>query len=138
MTTIIIAVIVLLLVLVLIGAYYAMNTGTPGPVQTSPKTAAAPATKTFTLEGCEGQPPVLECPAGKSIKKGSIKYGRWNNNVCPHPTVGPRTVPKSQTFDLPADALGKQKYQYGAINVVHGADPYPGVYKQFAVEYTCV
>src|SRR4051812_25371038 len=48
---------------------------------------------TKTLTGCDGSSPVVDCGTGV-IKSGSVKYGRWNNSACPHPTVNGSTPPR--------------------------------------------
>ena len=65
---------------------------TPGG-STAPVTApvAAPVAETvFKLAGCEAEEANLKCSNGK-IKTAKIKYGRWDNNTCPHPTITPTT-----------------------------------------------
>lgn len=83
---------------------------------------------------CEGVESTLSCPNG--IKSGNIKYGRWDNNSCVHPTVSSTTPSKIQNYELPQSILGKNTYT-GTIHTLLNSDPYPGVYKQYTVDYTC-
>src|SRR5690606_18342412 len=81
----------------------------------------------FRVVGCES-PPVLKCPTGTNISQGTVKYGRWDNTICP--PVNSDTPAQFEEYPLYADALGKQTYQYPSIHSVHG-DPYPNVPKHY-------
>lgn len=91
--------------------------------------------ETFVVSGCESEKKDLKCPPNKKITDGNIKYGRWDNKLCPHPTVNSSTKPIFKTYPL---------LKYPAIvqsGIVSNSnlkdDPYGGVYKHYSVDYTC-
>ncbi len=87
--------------------------------------------------GCEAAPAVLSCPSGQVIGSGGIKYGRWDMNTCPHPTVTPTTAPFSKDYNLPSQFLGKQTATLTGFNNILNAWNTPAVYKQYEINYTC-
>jgi hypothetical protein len=127
-------------------AYYLFLAGSPGagspgagsPVA-GPSVAGAVASIVKHFSGCENDTPkVLTCPAGTVIKDGTVKYGRWDNNVCPHATVSSTTASKFKTYPLPPKYIGGQTADIsGTMNLSVGNDPYPNVYKQVEIDYTC-
>lgn len=87
------------------------------------------------VTGCESQPPVLVCPQGYSIKAGVIRYGRWDTSSCP---PNPPVAPRFQEFSsLPVGTQNQNRYNFGPLNQTLGADPYPGVLKQYSVRFAC-
>lgn len=110
---------------------------TPGVGNPAP-TPPPPAPVSFTLTGCEADPVTLTCSQG-AIKSATIKYGRWNNTVCPHVTINASTTPTWKTYTL-RSALGKTSHRVvDAKNFDPDVneDPYPGVYKHWEIQYTC-
>lgn len=98
---------------------------------------ADPAAFTGSLTGCEGNGTTFSCPTGKTLTAATVKYGRWNNNECPHSTVQPGTGISYTTKEL--DVAGKSTYSVpGDLNTFVGKDPFPSVYKHYQVDYTCV
>ncbi|NBP58348.1 hypothetical protein EBU71_17815 [bacterium] len=90
---------------------------------------------TTSLVGCESQPiPPIVCPPGKNISNAILTYGRWNNNVCPHPTI---TGNQAQGFKRQpiSDATGKNSFS--GISITSLGDPVPNVFKHWEVNYTC-
>jgi hypothetical protein len=88
---------------------------------------------TYKYTGCEADPVTFaECPNG--ISSGTIKYGRWDNNVCPHGTINADTAIKSETYPLTSGTKSIVGYTY---NEMLSSDPFPGVYKQIELEYKC-
>jgi len=88
--------------------------------------------------GCEGQGATVQCPSGQTIAGGSIKYGRWNNNVCPHGTVNGNTAARVATGQLPNHCIGKNSCQFNVDNNYGLGDPYGGTYKHFEISPQCV
>jgi hypothetical protein len=92
----------------------------------------------FTLTGCEADPVTLTCSQG-AISSATIKYGRWNNTVCPHVTINASTTPAWKTYTL-RSALGKNAHRVVDTKNLDpdvNEDPYPGVYKHWEIQYTC-
>jgi hypothetical protein len=92
---------------------------------------------TQTISGCEVEPANLTCDTGY-IKTATMKYGRWDNSVCPHATVTSNTEKREKIYNL-SDAIGKSSY---SIKAKHShpnvnEDIFRGVYKQWQVDYTC-
>lgn len=79
--------------------------------------------------GCEGDSVVFDCDNG--ISDGTIKYGRWDNTICSHPTVNDSTKSEYIEKDLTPDSIEIQDY-----NSLFG-DPIPGVYKHYDIKYRC-
>lgn len=86
--------------------------------------------ETFTITGCEGESKPLVCSAGK-VPSGIIKYGRWDNSICPHPTVNGSTPSVFKTYPVTSDMSSMS-----GIDTVKD-DPYYGVAKHYTVDYTC-
>lgn len=84
------------------------------------------------IKGCENDPSKLICPLGKTVSGGTIKYGRWDNTICPGIGVSSTTVPKFANFNISAGT----KSISGMYNYV-GSDPYPNVFKHYELKYTC-
>ena len=72
-----------------------------------------------------------ECPNG--IASGTIKYGRWDNTICPHGTVGPNTAPVFKEYPLTAGITSIP----GAINTFVKDDPLYGTAKHYEASYIC-
>jgi hypothetical protein len=86
----------------------------------------------YTKSGCEGVGASLsECPNG--IASGTIKYGRWDNTICPHGTVNANTAAVFKEYPLTAGI----KEIPGAINTFVKDDPLYGVAKHYYAEYIC-
>ena len=70
--------------------------------------------KTNVVIGCHDEPlKPLECGANHVLEKGTIRWGRWNKNVCSNidktkfkPIQD--TIFKSKYYDIPKEFLGKQ------------------------------
>jgi hypothetical protein len=91
---------------------------------------------TTSLVGCQSQPiPPIVCPPGKIISNAILTYGRWNNNVCPHPTI---TGNQAQGFKRQpiSDATGKNSFS--GISTTSLGDPVPNVFKHWEVTYSCI
>jgi hypothetical protein len=93
-----------------------------------------PAPTQYTIVGCEADSASLACPDGTSIQSGYIRYGRWDNTVCPHPTV--KNNGRDIAFPLPTNFIGQKSVTISDWNSLKG-DPRRGVYKHFKVDYTC-
>lgn len=93
------------------------------------------------VSGCENvTPPAVKCPAGSTVSAVSMKYGRWDNKVCPHATVKSNTAAKSQTYPIAQTYLGKQSIDWKgakALGLAGNKDPYQGMFKQFEIDATC-
>lgn len=115
-------------------------TTTIAPTTTfAPTTTIAPVMYSAFAEGYEEQPVTLSCNTGTKIKSAKIKYGRWDNTKFTqnHPTVTSNTPAIFKEYDL-VNAIGKQSYTpNNSKNTELGEDPYPGVYKQWEINYTC-
>jgi hypothetical protein len=109
-----------------------------------------------TISGCEGtDAAVLQSPSGQVITAARLKYGRWNNAICPHSTVSTGTATggafgisagvalgtpsASKEYNLNS-AIGKSTYTIDAgqfnTNSDVNDDPYSGVYKHWEITYT--
>lgn len=108
-------------------ASWCVNASSPAP---------APQIGTYTVGNCQNGPVTATCPTGQVISGGTVKYGRWDNTACPHSTVTASTPAKSSMFPLPADATGKSSYTMA--DATGFSDPYPGVFKQYELNYACV
>lgn len=101
-------------------------------------------TKPVTVSGCENDKvPDLKCDDGWIFSKApELKYGRWNNKICPHPTVNPKTPNKETQFKpypLSSAFVGKQVATFNgktAYNLAND-DPVPGILKHYEVNGTC-
>lgn len=108
----------------------------PAPVTKSAGTPAAPANVNKQISGCEADTALLRCDSGL-IKGGNLRYGRWDNSVCPHPTVNASTLPKEKTYPVPNICLGKKECSLAGYNAFLNEDVYPNVYKQWEAKYQC-
>lgn len=99
----------------------------------------------FQINGCEGESPpksiILNCPENSAIDSVSVKYGRWDNNVCLHNTVTRNTPPSFRVYTTNAH-VGKQSANMGDFSqvirdVIKRDDPAPNIYKQYQVDYVC-
>jgi len=88
--------------------------------------------------GCEGQRATIQCPSGQTIAGGTVKYGRWNNNVCHHGTVKRNTGSRVATGQLPKKCVGQNSCQFTVDNGYGLGDPYGGTYKHFEVAPQCL
>lgn len=121
-----------------VGVFFMMRTGN-STTQTSEVTPEPTPELTFkptpvpanTISGCEGENKPLVCPSGKVVTSGEIKYGRWDNSICPHPTVNSSTPSVFKTYPVTPgmDSIS-------GIDTVKD-DPYPDVFKHYTVNYTC-
>ena len=72
------------------------------------------------------------CPTGQFITSGSLKFGRWDNTICPGPGVNVSTPISFGVFTLPFFCLqGVNSCNLGnskSLVSIFG-DPYPGVFK---------
>ena len=95
----------------------------------------------IALTGCENAAPsVMNCPPGSTVSAATMKYGRWNNKICPHATVKSNTAAKSQTYPIANTYLGKPSLDFkgaGALSLAGNKDPYPGMFKQYEINATC-
>ena len=94
--------------------------------------------KSLLSLGCEGQSTTVKCPSGQTIAGGTVKYGRWNNNVCAHGTVNGNTAARVATGQLPNKCIGQNSCDLTIDNGFGFGDPYGGVYKHFEVSPQCV
>ena len=91
---------------------------------------------------CDGELHELKCNNGDTIEKATLKYGRWDNKVCKHQNVLPDTPSRYLVADLfgntkvRVDCSGKRECNFINAGMYFG-DPYPNVYKQVHVDYTC-
>ena len=72
------------------------------------------------------------CPTGQFISSGSVKYGRWDNSICPGPGVNNTTPASYGTFNLPFTCLkgvNACPLGIGKDLVTAFGDPAPGVTK---------
>jgi len=90
----------------------------------------------INVTGCEGGNAFFNCPNGSTIRDATIRYGRWDNNVCPHPTVNQWTSVNYKTYPL-NQAVGNQQYNFGVTNSNIGEDPDPNIYKHWKATYKC-
>ena len=86
----------------------------------------------YSFHACENVIAYPICPPGQFITSGSLKYGRWNNNICPGTGINISTPISFEIFSLPFDCLhGVQGcflgYSDRLISVF--GDPFPGVGK---------
>jgi hypothetical protein len=91
------------------------------------------------ISGCEADNANLTCSNGQVIQNAKIKYGRWNNTICPHSTVTSSTPARSKEYNLDS-ANGKTTYSLieKHNNPDINDDPYFGVYKHWEITYSCV
>lgn len=142
--------------------FYSLNTNlfmssmskisTPTPSQTIPPTpyptrdstqktptgVGTPSATTITVGNCADNAPTLTCPVGTTIRSGTIKYGRWNNNTCPHSTVNTNTSAIWQVYNIPNEAIGQNTYKYPSYIKDTYDDPYPGIYKKYEINFICM
>jgi len=87
--------------------------------------------------GCEANAPALPCPVGYVIGSGTLKYGRWDNEICPHPTVNSKTPAEYDTFAIPRRCKGMNSCKIGPMDPQSGK-AYVNVYKHYELTYTCI
>ena len=94
-------------------------------------------TPVISIKGCEADEAKLTCSSGK-IKTANIKYGRWDNTICPHSTVNPNTRSVFKEYNL-SDAIGQSSYSIKDKNLHKNIneDILPGVFKHWSLDYTC-
>ena len=116
---------------------YFLTSSTPSKSVTPSKPVTPSDTgERFTVSGCEGEDKPIKCPTNKKITAGNIKYGRWDNNICPHGTVNSSTNPIFKNYPL----LNQQEIiQSGVMSGYNSLkdDPYVNVFKHYTVDYTC-
>lgn len=113
----------------------------PEPARPAPAPVAAPVPVPAPivnrqLTGCESDSASLKCDSGM-IKGGSIRYGRWNNSICPHPTVNASTSPREKTYQMTPGCLNTPSCTLGNYNSTLQEDIYPNVYKHWEINYQC-
>ena len=92
-------------------------------------TDTRPSTDNNSFYACDTVPVNAICPPGQFITSGSLKYGRWDNSVCPGLGVNSSTPITYQVFNLPFYCLtGVSSCVIANFNLVFG-DPFPGVAK---------
>ena len=77
------------------------------------------------------------CPTGQFITSGSLKYGRWDNNVCPGVGVNSSTQTSYEVFNLlPSCLQGANSCNLGNVNnlILTYGDPFPGVAKHVRID----
>lgn len=92
------------------------------------------------VSGCENDKiPNLKCDSGYALTGAVMKYGRWNNKICSHKSVNPKTAAISKDFVIPATYYkGKQDVTWGvSAPTLAGTNPYSGVYKHYEITGTC-
>ena len=89
-----------------------------------------------TFYACDNVAVYPVCPKGLFISSGSLKYGRWDNGLCPGPGVNSSTQSSFGIFNLPARCLqGVDGCNVGssvALIQTFG-DPMPGVSKHVRI-----
>ena len=89
-----------------------------------------PSTRSNKFHACESVPAIPTCPSNKFLSSGTLKYGRWDNSVCPGPGVNATTPASFEIFNIPAACLqGTSSCNLGNLTQNFG-DPLPTVYKQ--------
>lgn len=93
--------------------------------------------KSYKLSGCEAEEANLICDTGV-INSTKIKYGRWDNTICGHPTVNVGTPPVSKEYIL-LEAIGRTNYSIKDKNTLKNIDEdiYPNVFKHWEIDYSC-
>ena len=97
-----------------------------------------PATQNYTFFACENVSAGPSCPTGQYISSGTLKYGRWDNSVCPGAGVNSSTRSMYEVFNLPPGCLqGVNSCNLGnSINLVQTfGDPFPGVAKHVSLKF---
>ena len=72
------------------------------------------------------------CPTGQFIASGSLKFGRWDNNICPGPGVNSSTPVSFDIFNLPFSCLqgvSSCNLRSSSNLIQNFGDPSPGVSK---------
>jgi hypothetical protein len=110
----------------------------PSTTSTSSKPSSTPSSSdTQNVSLCENGQKTVTCPAGKVLKSGNIKFGRWDATTCPGPGVQ-AGINKSVSIPLPATCIGKSTCNITLNNnLAGGKDPVPNVFKQGLITYTC-
>ena len=91
----------------------------------------------ITVKGCEYTVPPISCgPNQQILNSGMIKYGRWDNSVCP--PVNPDNPFNYTVYSLPNRCIGQSSCVLGKRNgLTDLKDPYAGTIKHFEITYSC-
>ena len=91
----------------------------------------------ITIKGCQYAVPAISCgPNQQILNNGIIKYGRWDNNVCP--PVNPQNPFNYTLYSLPTRCVGQNSCILGTTNgLVDLPDPYKKTIKHFEITYNC-
>ena len=77
------------------------------------------------------------CPPDKFVASGTLKYGRWDNTVCPGPGVNKSTPVIFEIFNFPTGCLqGVGNCNLGNLTQNFG-DPIPSVAKHVSFTIYC-
>jgi hypothetical protein len=94
------------------------------------------------LAGCafeSGQDIPVTCPTGQRFSEAKLRYGRWDNTICSHPTVTAGTPAVEKTYALPqVQGLSSWTMPAAIASRVTMDDPFYGVLKHYELNYTCV
>jgi len=82
---------------------------------------------------CEGNSTQIACPENSNIISGTIKYGRWENQVCKGQFIP--NGPNSKNYSIPTSCIGKNSCAVDKNALTE--DPLPGISKEFQVTWTC-
>ena len=91
----------------------------------------------ITVKGCEYAVPPISCgPNQQILNSGMIKYGRWDNSVCP--PVNHENPFNYTIYSLPNRCVGQNSCILGKRNgLIDLRDPYFGTVKHFEITYSC-
>ena len=91
----------------------------------------------ITVKGCDYTVPPISCgPNQQILNNGKIKYGRWDNSVCP--PVNTKNPSNYTIYSLPNRCVGQNSCVLGTTNgLVDLPDPYNGTVKHFEITYNC-
>ena len=91
----------------------------------------------ITVKGCEYAVPPISCgPNQQILNNGMIKYGRWDNSVCP--PVNPENPFNYTIYSLQNRCVGQNSCILGRRGGLFDLrDPYVGTVKHFEITYSC-
>ena len=95
----------------------------------------------FKFHACENVKVNIDCPSGKYISSGTLKYGRWDNSICPSPSVNSTTPANFEIFNIhPVCLQGTSGCDLGnsSFLIEKFGDPFPGVAKHVGLLSTVV
>ena len=78
---------------------------------------------------CEGNSTQIACQENSNIISGTIKYGRWENQVCKGQFIP--AGPNSKNYSIPTSCIGKNSCTIDKNALTE--DPLPGISKEFQV-----